>query len=52
MSEHQVRRTPIVQQGSLVGIVSLGDISKEPQLEDNAEIALSNISQPGGSHTT
>jgi len=52
MSEHQVRRNPIVQQGSLVGIVSLGDISKEPQLEDNAEIALSNISQPGGSHTT
>jgi len=52
MSEHQVRRIPIVQQGSLVGIVSLGDISTEPQLEDNAEIALSNISQPGGSHTT
>jgi len=52
MSDHQVRRIPIVQQGSLVGIVSLGDISTEPQLEDNAEQALSNISQPGGSHTT
>ena len=52
MSEHQVRRIPIVQQGSLVGIVSLGDISTDPQLQDGAEQALSNISQPGGSHTT
>jgi CBS domain-containing protein len=52
MSEHQIRRIPIVQQGSLVGIVSLGDISTDPQLQAGAEQALSNISQPGGSHTT
>ena len=52
MSQHQIRRIPIVQQGSLVGIVSLGDISTDPQLQHGAEQALSNISQPGGSHTT
>lgn len=50
MSDNQIRRIPIVQQGSLVGIVSLGDISTDPQLQDNAEQALKNISQPGGSH--
>ncbi len=52
MSDNQIRRIPIVQQGSLVGIVSLGDISTDPQLQDNAELALKNISQPGGSHMT
>ncbi len=52
MSDNQIRRIPIVQQGSLVGIVSLGDISTDPQLQDNAEQALKNISQPGGSHMT
>jgi len=52
MSDHQIRRIPIVQQGSLVGIVALGDISTDPQLQDNAEQALKNISQPGGSHMT
>jgi CBS domain-containing protein len=52
MSDNQIRRIPIVQQGSLVGIVSLGDISTDPQLQDNAEQALKNISQPGGTHMT
>jgi CBS domain-containing protein len=52
MSDHQIRRIPIVQQGSLVGIVSLGDISVDPKLQDNAEQALNSISQPGGSHMT
>lgn len=47
MSANQIRRIPIVQQGSLVGIVALGDISVEPQLQDNAEEALKSISQPG-----
>ncbi len=52
MSDNQIRRIPIVQQGSLVGIVSLGDISTDPKLQDNAEQALKNISQPGGTHMT
>lgn len=46
MGEKQIRRLPIVENNSLVGIVSLGDISVEPKLQDNAEQALKNISQP------
>lgn len=46
MSERQVRRLPIVDNNSLVGIVALGDISVEPTLEDNAGQALNQISQP------
>jgi len=46
MSEEQIRRLPIVDHNNLVGIVSLGDISVEPDLQDNAENALNKISQP------
>lgn len=46
MSKEQIRRLPIVENNSLVGIVSLGDISLEPILSDNAQDALKNISQP------
>lgn len=45
MSEKQIRRLPVVENNNLVGIVSLGDISVEPALQDNAEAALKNISQ-------
>lgn len=48
MSEKQIRRLPIVDQNNLVGIVALGDISVEPDLQDNAEEALKNISKPNG----
>lgn len=46
MGEKQIRRLPVVENKSLVGMVSLGDISVEPKLADNAEVALKNISQP------
>lgn len=46
MSQKQIRRLPIVENNTLVGMVSLGDISVEPKLQDNAEIALKNISKP------
>ncbi|MBW7573635.1 CBS domain-containing protein [Caproiciproducens faecalis] len=46
MSEKQIRRLPIVDRNSLVGIVALGDISVQPTQQDNAEEALKNISQP------
>ncbi len=49
MSQHQIRRLPIVENNQLVGIVALGDISLEPGLQEEAENALKNISQPGGS---
>lgn len=50
MSESQIRRLPIVENNNLVGIIALGDISLEPTLQDNAEEALENISQPGSNH--
>lgn len=50
MSEKQVRRLPIVENNTLVGIVSLGDISLEPILSDNAQDALKSISQPSSNH--
>lgn len=50
MSRHQVRRLPIVENNNLVGIVSLGDISQEPNLDDNAGVALKNISKPGSNN--
>lgn len=46
MSERQIRRLPIIDNGNLVGIVALGDIAVEPTLSDNAEEALKNISEP------
>ena len=48
MSDRQIRRLPIVENNSLVGIVSLGDISLEPTAKNSAEEALKNISEPGG----
>jgi CBS domain-containing protein len=49
MSDRQIRRLPIVEENSLIGIVALGDISLEPKYKDNAEDALKNISEPGTS---
>jgi CBS domain-containing protein len=46
MSERQIRRLPVVENNSIVGIVSLGDIAVENNLQDDAEKALSNISEP------
>ena len=46
MSERQIRRLPIVDNDNLVGIVSLGDIAVRPNLEQEAEHALSSISEP------
>ena len=46
MSERQIRRLPIVENGRLVGMVSLGDLAVEPTLKDNAEDALKSISEP------
>ncbi len=47
MSDRQIRRLPIVENNSLVGIVALGDISLEPEYQKSAEKALKNISEPG-----
>lgn len=46
MSERQIRRIPVVDNNNLVGMVSLGDVSVEPELQDKAADALTMISEP------
>ena len=46
MGEKQIRRLPIVENNKLVGIISLGDIAVEPNLQDKAGHILSNVSEP------
>jgi CBS domain-containing protein len=48
MSDRQIRRLPIVENNSIVGMVSLGDISVEPSEQKCAENALKNISKDAG----
>lgn len=51
MSDEQVRRLPVVdQQGKLIGIVTLADISRSDQGEA-ASVALGGITDPGGEHS-
>lgn len=45
MAEHQIRRLPVVDQGKLVGIVSLGDLAVHHLTDDQAQEALSEISE-------
>lgn len=46
MADNQIRRLPVVDNGRLVGIVSLGDVAVEPKLVDEAKDALNDISKP------
>lgn len=48
MSEHQIRRLPIVNADDIVGILSLCDISVKPNGEADAGNTLKAISQPTG----
>lgn len=48
MSEHQIRRLPIVNSDDIVGILSLCDISVKPEAKADAGNALNAISQPTG----
>lgn len=51
MAEIQVRRLPVVNHDKrLVGIISLGDIAIDDDNDDDAEIALSGISEPARMH--
>lgn len=45
MSEHQIRRLPVVDGSKLVGIVSLGDLAVRNSTDDQAKEALSEISE-------
>ncbi|GAA0319635.1 CBS domain-containing protein [Bacillus carboniphilus] len=46
MSQNQVRRLPVVENGQLVGIVALGDLAVREQSNESAGGALTNISKP------
>lgn len=45
MAQHQIRRLPVVENGQLVGMLSLGDLATTNQADHEAEIALSEISE-------
>ncbi|GAA0338791.1 CBS domain-containing protein [Bacillus carboniphilus] len=45
MTEHQIRRLPVVKNGKLVGILALGDLAIRTTLDEQAEKALSEISE-------
>jgi hypothetical protein len=48
MAEHQIRRLPIIQDGKVVGIVSLGDVAVKSDRTDVAAKSLQAISAPIG----
>lgn len=49
MSQHQIRRLPVVEDEKLIGIVSLGDFAVRQLTDDQAKTALSGISEAGQS---
>ncbi|MBS8264359.1 CBS domain-containing protein [Mesobacillus boroniphilus] len=46
MADVQIRRLPIVEDGKMIGIVSLGDLAVTEKLDDEAGQALEDISVP------
>ena len=46
MADQQIRRLPVVENGQLVGMLSIGDLAREDIFDDEAEEALSDISMP------
>lgn len=49
MAKHQIRRLPVIEDDKLVGIVSLGDFAIHELTDDQAKVALTEISEPGQS---
>jgi CBS domain-containing protein len=46
MAKNQIRRLPVVEGDRLVGIVSLGDFAVNELTDDQAKVALTEISEP------
>jgi CBS domain-containing protein len=52
MGEQRLRRLPVVDRNKrLVGILSLGDLALDEDVQDEAAEALGGISRPGGEHS-
>lgn len=52
MAKHQIRRLPVVQNGRLIGILSLGDIADSAAPEQEKAATLEDVSAPGGALRT
>ncbi len=50
MSKHQIRRLPILENGMLVGIVSLGDLALSDEKQARVGKSLKEISEPSEVH--
>ncbi|AUJ23199.1 CBS domain-containing protein [Virgibacillus dokdonensis] len=46
MAQQQIRRLPVVEKGKIIGMVALGDLAVDHQLQNEAGEALSSISNP------
>lgn len=47
MAQHKIRRLPVVEGDKLIGIVALGDFAINEMTDEQAQHALSEISEPG-----
>ncbi|ALA69299.1 hypothetical protein GT50_03175 [Geobacillus stearothermophilus 10] len=50
MAHHQIRRLPVVENGRLVGIISIGDLATNRYSDERAGRALSEISEQDAIH--
>jgi CBS domain-containing protein len=50
MAKHQIRRLPVVENGRLVGMVSLGDLATNQYSDQSAGRALSEVSEQHHTH--
>ena len=46
MADYRIRRLPVMHNGEMIGIISIGDIATADGMENKARHALSNISEP------
>ena len=46
MGANQIRRLPVVENNQIVGMLAIGDLAIEDNYDDEAEVALSDISEP------
>jgi len=46
MAKNKIRRLPVVQNGSIVGMIAIGDLATRNIFHDEAREALSEISEP------